>query len=182
MNKNVKIAKELVKLAKSLVAGEFDQTVNAGEFEGTVKASGKFDSTVTAGAFDQGNDVATMFPSFVEKCLEDVKDHTVFNDHWCQQGEHGEPFSQKFTKDDYVLSFSLTQKGGSTSNTIVLETKLEKKGSSDALFEDTSKLVVKYAQGDDDIGSWGATTSEELEKWLDKIYYPMSQLLIKAAN
>ena len=179
MDRNVRIARELVRIAKSIVAGEFDQTVNAGESEGTVKTSGKFDSTVTAGAFDKGNDVATMFPGFVEKCLEDVKDQTAGNDHWCQQGK---PFSQKFNKDDYVLSFSLTQKGGSTSNTIVLETKLEKKGSSDALFEDTSELVVKYAKGDDDIASWGATTSEELEKWLDKIYSPMTKLLIEAAS
>lgn len=166
MNRNVKIAKELVKLAKSLVA-ENDETVTAGQF----------DETVTAGAFDNGNNVEEMFPSFIEKCFDDIQNHTVSNRYWCEQSK---PFTKDYKKDDYTLSLSLSTEDGSTSATIILKTKLTKEGSSDVLFEDSSKLIVKFSNGDS-LEDMGNKKAEELEKWLNKIYSPMKTLLINAA-
>ena len=49
MNKNIKIAKELIKIAKSLIGGRFDDTlsINAGRFDDTLSINaGKFDDTL----------------------------------------------------------------------------------------------------------------------------------------
>ena len=66
MDNNIKIAKELLKIAKNMIAGEFDDEITV---------SNKFDDTIsiTAGRFDDDNAMESPvnFKGFIEKSLDE---------------------------------------------------------------------------------------------------------------
>ena len=155
MNKNIRIAKEILRIAKELAAGKFDEQVKAG----------KFDESVTAGKFDENPDYEKSVKKYVEGGIEWLLKRI--------QKANDDKFEEVggMSSDNGDVTFQISMEQGQSYSTVTLVTTYSiphpTKSEWIEKFNDTSTLTIK---GND----WKKATND----WLKKIKEPMINLIL----